>query len=342
MPGSKKQPPGAPLLLVILDTNVWIKHQLLASPTAAGFLHAIDRLNGRVGVPEIVRLELPEVVARQVEHAAQQASKHLAIIAGVLHEGALFRQPSREAVLAAVERRVRELQEVCEELPLTLDLVKTALNRVVRGSPPNSGSNEQFRDSLILETALAAGRSREVHFVTGDTGFFEERKPERGPAVEILSQISAEKITLSIYADLAECAKRLVPTAPKIEEEEALHQIAEAVAAEVRSSSEQRLFSPSLVRAEKLILNPTKQPGVLSASFDLLYELEPLPQGETLGRKEARLHVLGDCYYDYRSKTASDASLDQLVFSWQESDGTPRRQVVKYLRANIVARGSLG
>lgn len=342
MPENSGSPSGGQPLLVILDTNVWREHLLLTSPTAAGLLHAIDRLNGRVGVPEIVKRELPQVLAREIEDAAQEASKRLDFIAAVLHERPRFKRPHRETVIAAVDHRLLELRRVVEELPLTLDLVRSALDRVVRGSPPNSGKNEQFRDSLILEMALAAGRSRDVHFVTRDKGFFQEHKLEKGPAAEILSQISVGKISLSIYADLAECAKRLAPTAPEIEKEQALHQIAEAVAAEVRLTSEQRLFSPSLIQAEKLILNPTKEPGVLSASFDLLYELESLPQGETLGRKEARLHVLGDCYYDYRRNVVSDASLDQLAFSWHESDGTPRRQVVKYVRANIAVRGSLG
>ena len=341
MPGNSDNPSAQPLL-VILDTNVWRRHLLLASPTAAGFLHAIDRLNGRVGVPETVRMELPEVLAREVEEAAQKASKHLDFIARVLHEKPLFKPPSRAAVLAAVDHRLRDLEKVLEELPLTLDLVKLALDRVVRGSPPNSPTKEQFRDSLILETALAAGRSREVHFVTGDTDFFQEHNLEKDAAAEILSQISLGKLSVSIYADLAECANRLAPTAPEVDRERAVLQVAEAVAAEVRSASEQRLFSASLVRAEKLILSPTEKPGTLSASFDLLYELATLPQGETLGRRDAHLHALGDCYYDYSRNVVSDASLDRLAFSWQESDGTPRRQFVKYLRAGIVARGSLG
>lgn len=342
MSASSDTPSEAPPLLVILDTNVWIQHLLLASPTAAGLLHAIARLNGRVGVPEIVKMELPEVLARQVEDAAEKASNHLDFIARVLHEKPLFKRPSRDAVFAAVDHRLRDLQKVLEELPLTLDLVKSALDRVVRVSPPNSRNNEQFRDSLILETALAAGRSREVHFVTGDKGFFQERKPEKGAAAEILSQISLAKLPLSIYADLAECINRLTPTAPEVDRERAVLQIAGAVSAEVRSASEQRLFSASLERAEKLFLSPTEQPGILSASFDFLYELASLPEGETLGRREAHLHALGDCYYDFDHNVASDASLDQLAFSWQESDGTPRRQFVKYARASIVARASLG
>lgn len=329
-------------VLVILDTNVWIKHQLLTSPTAAALLHAVERLNGHIGVPEIVSMELPEVLARLVEEATHKALTQVELIARVMGKTSSFVGPSREEVFTAVDSRLQNLKTLLEELPFSLELVKSALARVVRGSPPNSLSNEQFRDSLILEIALAAGRDYDVHFITGDKGFFQERKLKKGAAVEIRSLISEQGLAVSIYADLAECVDRLAPTSPEIDSEKALLQIAGAIASEVNSESEKRLFSVSLVRADKLILSATKNPGIVSASFDLLYVLDSLPQGETLGRQNAHLQVLGDCYYDFNHDIVSKSSLDQLCFTYEDAEGKPQRHFVKYLRASVNAGGSLG
>ena len=328
-------------LLVILDTNVWIEHQLLTSPTAAALLHAVERLNGRVGVPEIVSMELPEVLARLVEEATHKASTQVEFIARVMSKPSSFKGPSREVVFAAVDSRLQNLKTVLKELPFSLELVKSALAWVVRGSPPNSRSNEQFRDSLILEIALAAGRDYDVHFITGDKGFFQERKPKKGAAAEIRSLISEKGLTVSIYANLAECVDRLAPTAPEIDREKALLQIAKAIASEIESASEKRLFSASLVRADKLILSATKNPGIASAAFDLLYELDSLPQGEALGRRNAYLQVLGDCYYNFTLNIVSKSSLNQLCFTYEDADGEPQRHFVKYLGASINVGGSL-
>jgi len=325
-----------------LDTNVWIKHQLLTSPTAAALLHAVERLNGRVGVPEIVNMELPEVLARLVDEASRKASKQVEFIARVMSKTSSFIGPSRKEVFAAVDSRLRNLTILLEKLPFSLELVESALSRVVLGLPPNSLSNEQFRDSLILEIALAAGRDHDVHFITEDKGFFQERNTKKGAAIEILSQISREELIVSIYADLAECVDRLIPTSPEIDREKALLQIARAIASEVNSESEKRLFSVSLVRADKLILSATKKPGIVSASFDLLYALDSLPQGETLGRQNAHLQVLGDCYYDVNHDIVSKSSLDQLCFTYEDADRKPQHHFVKYLRASVNAGGSLG
>lgn len=328
--------------LVILDTNIWIRERLLTSQKAQELVNIVSRVGGLIGVPSIVEREILAAVPREVRRSLESANAAVGFASAILGRRLSLEIPADEVVRSAVKRRIeKELGSVIEQLPHTLELVDAAIERVVERLPPNREGHEQFRDSLILETALAAGVHRNVHLVTDDKQFFVEHGLDKGPAEEIAQKIQSMRSSLSLHGGVFACTKALSPLAPKIGEERAAHLIAKLIRADVQSAASKKLFAAGAHRVGRLDVVPTTQPGTVFVSFVLIYDLEPLPEAAGLARSGAELQAEGDCYYDYHRASVKTWNLDEIRLTWHDADGAPRRAALKYLSASLSASAAV-
>lgn len=324
--------------VVVLDTSVWIREQLLLSSKARVLTDIIVRLGGVIGLPTVVRQEVLAVVPRNVQTDIEKANERLGFAGALLRRDFAVGMPESDRIGSAVLRRIQdELGDLIEDMPHTPELVDAALARVVQRRPPNSESSEQFRDSLILETALAAGAHRDIHLVTGDKAFFSERDPAKGPADEIVREIKTTQSSLRLYGDVVACAKELGPLAPEIGQERAAARIAEAIQGEVDSAAHRKLFAATERNTVGLDVIPTAQPGYVFIAFALAYDLESLPEADELERSDARLVAEGSCDYEYRSARVAAWNIDEIRLTWREADGSSGHATLKYMSASIRA-----
>lgn len=328
--------------LVILDTNVWISECMLTSWKARELVGIVSRLGGLIGLPAIVKREILAVVPRDVRSNLEKANGHMALAVAVLDQKLGVQIPEADHIRTAVHRRLEvDLGDLIEDMPHTLELVDAAMARVIDRMPPNGEKNEQFRDSLILETAVAAGLHRDVHLVTEDGGFFVERKREKGPSTEVSQDIRRRQSSLRLYGDVVACAKALNPLAPEIGQARAAARIAELIRADVQTAAGKKLFAAGARRVDRFDVVPTTQRGTVFVAFVLTYALEPLPDAAELGRGDAQLQAEGSCYYDYQRARVIVWNLDEIRLSWYDVDGAPRRATVKYASASISASAAV-
>jgi hypothetical protein len=148
-----------PAFYVLLDSNIWITERLLQSAIGNAFLFAVSGGKGAIGVAEIVRLEVDEVLKTQADNAVELVRKNLRLLQQ-LSGHQLMNQvvPSTAALEAGISDRWTQLSGVIEDIPFTFDDAKSALTRILRKSPPCNENNEQFRDCCVWEAALRGGR----------------------------------------------------------------------------------------------------------------------------------------------------------------------------------------
>jgi hypothetical protein len=155
---------------VLLDANSWISERLLRSSMGAALIHLLLQQQWRIGLPESVEAETTQRLIDQAVKAIEDVQKHTRLLeqlAGQL----LGRSPFDAAnVRHGIEQRWQELAPVIERRPLSMEIVRTALERVIRGTPP-SAQSEQFRDCCLWEQAVQLAAQCEVHLVTSEKDF---------------------------------------------------------------------------------------------------------------------------------------------------------------------------
>ena len=87
--------------------------------------------------------------------------------------------PTEASLTKAYDRRIGQLESLLVRVPLTLNHVHRAMERVIAHLPPSGPNNEQFRDTLIWEAVLTLASTFEVHFITADKGFSPIEAPTR-------------------------------------------------------------------------------------------------------------------------------------------------------------------
>src|SRR5207249_2739195 len=102
-----------------------------------------------------------------------------------------------------------------ERVPITLEHVHSALDRVNSETPPNGPKNQQFKDSLIWEAALDLATRGTVRLITADGGFFEQRSTANGALATVLRQeCNARGADLHIHATIQDCVAPMRENVP--------------------------------------------------------------------------------------------------------------------------------
>jgi hypothetical protein len=128
-----------------------------------------------------------------------------------------YRVPTLEELKRRGEDRLSELKELVMFTEFTLKHAKSALLRVIDETPPNRPGNQQFKDSAVWESILEIAQKGEVHFITKDTGFFQDGKPEKGLAQNLAEERKKLKNNIYIYPDLKKYLRKVWKELPPID-----------------------------------------------------------------------------------------------------------------------------
>ena len=133
-----------------------------------------------------------------------------------------YQVPDENQIKDAIESRMKEIEPWIKRVPFTFEHAKSALQRVDEGTPPNGGKNQQFKDSAIWEAILSLLKENqenyEVHFVTQDKGFFENRNENYSRlAKNLYEECKTLDQEVFIYKDLKLCLERLKSNLPELD-----------------------------------------------------------------------------------------------------------------------------
>lgn len=314
---------------VLLDANSWFRERLLRSSMGAALIHMLLQRQWRIGLPESVEGETTQVLITEglkAIEAVQRDTRLLEQLAGQ----SLGRNPLDEAVLRhGIEQRWQELAPVIEKLPLSMDVVRQALDRVIRGIPPSKQS-EQFRDCCVWEQAVQMAAQCEVHLVTSDKDFYEKRDFSEGLATELRDHAAKLSHPILLHRTVEDWVKSLEQAAPiGIEDERDLAQkIAAYVEPELKKKAAERNFELGRLATFFLKSFPTNKPTAIAISYELTYEM--MDQNTPQQRSSATVTAYGDCALDPTTRTISDVRPDRETFSWIDEQGIPQQNTNHY------------
>ena len=324
-----EQDGGAKPICIVLDTNVWVYQTwLLRTALGTALTHSLVRLQGTLGLPEVVEMELVKQtvkVGMELVNAIMAGASRLSKLTGSVGEYMhLFH--TEDSLETAAKRRLEELDHLIKRVPFTFDHVRSALRRVMDETPPNGTKNQQYKDSAIWEAVLELSREHAVHFVTEDKGFFVERNPKKGLARNLKQEADAVGGGIIIHPDLRSCLEALKEDVPPLDQEELAAAVDRAVIEDLRKFAAEREFELGGLVVSSVSTFLTERTNVLAMSFELIHDASfiPLEGGMPV---DASLLVTGECSFDMLQKSASDVRLDQVRLLDPEGDNVAGKAV---------------
>jgi hypothetical protein len=319
--GTPPGPQSVRQILVALDTNQFITSYLLQTTAGSALANLLGRSNGRILLPEVVELELRNVLARKLAEDAEKARRQVSGLSAIIQRDVL-QTPDSNQLNTAIEQRLAELDPIVIREPFTPEVAKAALMRVIEKKPPSGENNEQFRDCCIWEHCVRLGRRHDVHLVTTDGHFYEGRKPGNGLATQLRLELERENASVSAYATLPEFIKHLTRSVPPRDEEELGRSIGEAarhVLMEVANRAGFILGDLTHGRVSSLV--PTKIPLNQLATFDVTYSLLEKTEKDVQARLNPQLTANGSCTIRAPERSIRDVRIDESIIQWTDLSG---------------------
>lgn len=157
---------------VLLDSNIWLGERLLRSVRGASLLALIHGRGWRIVLPQVVEEEVVNAVRGKVETLITSiADQHRELVSWVGEAEEL--DVSAVGADTAAQRRFAELDGLLTRVPLTPDHHARAMELLMSRLPPNTGSREAYKDSLVWQVAVEASDQLPLFFVSNDKGFFQ-------------------------------------------------------------------------------------------------------------------------------------------------------------------------
>ena len=171
---------------LLIDTNIWRSNLLLKNPVGVALAYALGRQGGFIALPEVVEEELAEqIIALGLEEAVKLVDSYQKI---KILTDAIWDLPvmTRAELGKKLQERLAELNPILVRVPFTVEHAKAALKMVMLKLPPNGEKNQQFKDSAIWQAVLALSQNYSAHLISADKGFFLDREPSKGLALNLL------------------------------------------------------------------------------------------------------------------------------------------------------------
>lgn len=274
MDGSEKS------LLVVIDTNVWDAHTLLRSHLSASMIFLLERLEGQIVLPEVVKVE---VRAHLVEAHSKCAADVRAALGRV--QMILGRSPDpdfegQSAVEQAFDDRIAELGPLIRESDIVERHFQEAGAMVLAGTAPNSAKNQQFKDCLLWRSVVDLLRSNSrVILVTGDGGFYGSKD-----GTDLHADLGGdvpEGADLTLVRSLPDLVACLQPEAPEIDFGPIERELDEWLTPQLRDLSDRQLDGGRIgdVLSANFEAFVTGKPGEVVVRYTIEHELSVLTDG---------------------------------------------------------------
>ena len=243
----------------------------------------------------------------------------------------VLKVPDAAELIAAVDQRLGELDPLMLRVPLTPEVTRAALMRVIEGRPPSGSNNEQFRDCCIWEHCLDLGTSHDVHLVTFDGHFYKDKKPENGLAEQLRLEVANASASVVAHQSLSKLVEHLGPSVPPHDAEALGRRIAALARDTLGPKADEAAFILGELKQCRVSLTDTSRLLSLLATFELTYLLVHKSEQDAEVRLNPELSASGSCALRGPEQTISDLQLDASAIRWTDVSGNVVTQRHGYL-----------
>lgn len=278
-------------MIVVLDTNVWLKERLLRSAAGVALLYAISRIDARILLPDSTRREIFVGVERDGAGAVAKIERGLRIVQELTGARPAIAVPSSEIFRKGAEERLDELSELVLPIEVTHKHLAAALDRVTNHRAP-ARTSEQFRDCVLWECII--DQDEDCFLVTSDEDFLDKSSGRLVLASELEEEAEGR---IRVFATLADLLRVIEPQLPQVDTDHIATLIAREAqtALEDCSSSQSWTLGPRVGAGLEMYM--TERHSTIAVVFELQFKaLNGLDiEGELV--EEGVAHVIGECLF---------------------------------------------
>jgi PIN domain len=318
-------------MIVVFDTNVWKSELYLQSPAAAAVRFFLREQKARVGLPEVVRLEVEEHLRSDIKSViARLRAQHARLLRlfGQLRELSL---PAEDAIDAVIAKVFGELGVEVMEIPFSLRAARSSFLKTIRKLPP-SDTTQEFKDGVLWSDCVELLEIDDVCLITTDKAFYANRELARGLAPELAAELTGKPHRLTIMGQLSELLNQIrvnYDIGVDSISEQLLHGSRERLVAQLATYG----FSLGEITAAERKLFATENPQVVFVEFQVVYGC---PDTTNAGRSPATLTIKGDGNYDAQAQLFCDHRTLSETIQFREGDGTDQEVRNSILYASSV------
>jgi len=200
-------------VIVVCDTNVFVREtHLLRKKGGPDLVRQLRATNGRLFVPDILRTEYIE----QTLEAANDERQKYESVSSVLGTLIGFRYqplPNSEAIKQIALDRLRALESITLNAPLSGEILEAAGRRSVAKRRPTSKTDHGYKDCVIWESVLRLPTGSDIRLVSRDgKAFF----IGENLADELSEDAQAKEIKVRAYKNIEDLVRDLQAENPAL------------------------------------------------------------------------------------------------------------------------------
>lgn len=319
---------------VLLDTNMWVQNPLLRTAIGSALMYAIKRSEAQLALPEVVEQEVTKCTIRVAQEAVGAIEKGFRNITSIMGFHKSYEVPKEGEIEEAVSKRFTELDTFIVRVPFTLEHAKSALRRVSEHIPPSSTKQQQFKDCAIWEAALSLAKDYNVHLVTQDGDFYQDK--ERFVLNEHLSRECADLgVTIMVCHDLKLCVAKLSEAFPPLDKSAIAQQVYTFFSDQVAEYAAHRDIKLSELKCSDIKAFQTETPNIIAIEYCLnVVGIDTSVEPQEV-RRNPTICVSGGCKYVLDEQAIQENAFDEIRYEWCDVNGNVSSEKDIFLRGTI-------
>lgn len=321
-------------ICIIVDTNIWCSSLLLKSEFGPALLHVLKRCNGKLGIPEIIELEVPKQIIKRGKAAISNIEQGFREVGAIIGSHSPYEVPSENDIVGKIHYRFRELDDLIERVEMNMIHVRSAINRINSELPPNGPKNQQFKDSMIWEAALELSKEFSVHLVTKDGGFY-KRGEQTEIAPELKEECTKRGAPIYVHRELRDCIKYLRDEIPDIDYDILSMAIKIRIEHKLREDAASHLLDIGELLNFNIDAFYTENHDILALGYDLLFNGIDISSDDNNPKLSPIIIAKGDCKYSMSKKTAENISIQEIDYKWANTTGLVEKRSVRLYAGTV-------
>ena len=318
-------------MIVVLDTNLWLKELALNSGIGSALRFFLKRQKARLALPEVVRLEVQHNLRTLILEAIDNVNtgnRCLLALFGSMKEIVL---PSPQEVEAVISGVFSGLQVDVLDVPFSFDSAHASFMKTIHKLPP-SDKTQEFKDGVLWADCVRLLDQDDVLLATQDKAFYANREYERGLAKNLSDEVKSKPNRLQITHLIAAVLAH-VQTEVRIDKDwfvSAVRARAHSAADGVLSRTGAEVSGKPIVQWELFV---TENPDVLYFNYSIKLPCVDLTAN---GRTDMHLLLTGDGSLKIEPPDIVKVRTGEETLVFTNLDGTEGRLRNIYASANIV------
>lgn len=304
-------------MIIVLDTNIWKANLYLKSSASAAVKFYLQHHNAKVGLPEVIRLEVEKHLRSDIYEFRDQITKGYNQLLGLfnkLYEIVLPTDSDIEGFVASIfSKSGFDLQEI----HFGLESARDSFLRTVDKIPP-SHKTQQFKDGVIWKDCMTLANAEDVVLVTGDRAFYEGEDIKNGLSKALAKEATQCRYNLKVLPSLTDLLNEFKK--PVV--------VNDIVFEKAVSDFLQKHVDEILMRSEFYIVSHWrfKKSFFATENFESLY-IDFVAEADCeditgKGRMNSVLQISADGLYSLKNEALCNIQPRRIVITYTTSDGT--------------------